>query len=114
MLHDPNEYPDPSAFNPARYLTAEGTLNPDVRDPRTAAFGFGRRSCPGRYVADANIFITVVTLLATLDIVRINDSEGNEIMPKVDVVSGGVMSYPKPFAWSVRTRSQQAKDMLAA
>ena len=30
-------------FKPERYLK-DGELNPDVRDPDCAAFGFGRRS----------------------------------------------------------------------
>jgi cytochrome P450 len=42
MLHDKDIYPDPLAFKPERWLTADGRLNPDVVEP-TAAFGFGRR-----------------------------------------------------------------------
>ena len=42
ILHDPNDYPDPERFNPDRFIK-DGRLNPDVRDPLTIAFGFGRR-----------------------------------------------------------------------
>jgi len=37
ILHDSTDYPDPLEFKPDRFL------KPGVKDPRTAAFGFGRR-----------------------------------------------------------------------
>jgi hypothetical protein len=42
MLHDETIYPDPFTFNPDRFMK-DGQLNPDVRDPGHATFGFGRR-----------------------------------------------------------------------
>ena len=42
MLHDPEEYQEPEKFNPERFIR-DGALNPDVRDPNSMAFGFGRR-----------------------------------------------------------------------
>ena len=39
---DPNVYRDPEAFMPERFLK-DGELDPDVRDPLTFAFGYGRR-----------------------------------------------------------------------
>ena len=43
ILHDSKVFNDPMEFRPERYLK-DGKLNPDVRDPDSAAFGFGRRS----------------------------------------------------------------------
>ena len=43
ILHDRKAFNDPQEFQPERYLK-DGQLNPDVRDPDCAAFGFGRRS----------------------------------------------------------------------
>jgi len=42
MLNNEAEYPDPSSFNPERYLK-NGQLDPNIRDPALMAFGFGRR-----------------------------------------------------------------------
>src|ERR1700748_3180133 len=54
FLHDPEDYPEPMEFRPERFLEVreDGTrkdsensfvLRKDVPDPRTVAFGFGRR-----------------------------------------------------------------------
>ena len=42
-MHDPEVFNDPMVFRPERYLK-DGKLNPNVRDPDSAVFGFGRRS----------------------------------------------------------------------
>jgi cytochrome P450 len=113
ILHNPEDYPNPEVFNPSRYLTPEGTLDPSVRDPGTACFGFGRRTCPGRHIAATSLFAVVSTLLATVELVRAKDAEGNEIVPMVDVTDG-ITIHPKPFPWGVRPRSQHAKELLSS
>jgi cytochrome P450 len=112
ILHNPEDYPDPETFKPERYLTSTGDIDPSVRDPRTACFGFGRRMCPGRHLADASLFAMVSTLLATVDVVRVKDAQGKEIVPEVDVTSG-LLSHPKPFPWAARARSRHAEELLA-
>jgi cytochrome P450 len=113
ILHDANDFPDPERFYPERYLTSDGQLDPSVRDPRTACFGFGRRICPGRFVTDSSLFITVSTLLATVNIVRAKDTHGNEITPDVEVTSG-LLSHPKPFPWAVQARGTHVQGLLDA
>ena len=48
ILHDRKAFNNPHEFQPEQYLK-DGELNPDVRDPGCAAFGFGRRSVNSAY-----------------------------------------------------------------
>ena len=43
MVHDEEVYTDLSIFRPERFLTKDGKLNPNILDPATITFGFGRR-----------------------------------------------------------------------
>jgi cytochrome P450 len=72
-------YPDPFSFRPERFLK-DGKINPDVKDP-LAAFGFGRRICPGRYMAQASAWIAVASILASFDITKAIDVDGSVIEP---------------------------------
>ncbi|KAJ7279712.1 cytochrome P450 [Mycena rebaudengoi] len=111
ILHDENVYPDPHAFKPERFLL-DGKLNPAVRNPE-AAFGFGRRLCPGRHMALSSIWITVASILATFDIFKAVDEEGRVIEPSYEYLSG-IISTPLPFKCSFTPRSQEAVALIEA
>ncbi|THH01737.1 hypothetical protein EW026_g988 [Hermanssonia centrifuga] len=74
MAHDPKDYPCPEQFNPERFIT-DGTLDTNVRDPSTIAFGFGRRVCPGRHLAKDTLFLTIASTLYVYDIEAALDEE---------------------------------------
>ena len=42
ILHNPETFDNPMEYRPDRYLK-DGKLNPDVLDPDSVAFGYGRR-----------------------------------------------------------------------
>ncbi|KAK7678462.1 hypothetical protein QCA50_018522 [Cerrena zonata] len=67
MLHDSEDYPEPQMFNSDRFIK-DGKINPDVRDPLTVAFGFGRRICPGRYSSNGSLFILIASVLHVFNI----------------------------------------------
>ncbi|KAJ5166990.1 Cytochrome P450 E-class group I [Penicillium canariense] len=69
FTHDPNVYHDPMVFNPERFLATSTSPLPE-RDPHLLVFGFGRRACPGRTLADANVFLSVAQSLAVFDIAK--------------------------------------------
>jgi hypothetical protein len=47
-----------------------------------------RRICPGRYLADANLWIVMASVLATMNISKAIDSDGKEITPIPAFTSG--------------------------
>ncbi|KAJ7018180.1 cytochrome P450 [Mycena alexandri] len=111
ILHDEVMYPEPYAFKPERFLL-NGQINPAVKNP-DVAFGFGRRLCPGRHLALSAIWINIASILATFNISKAVDEEGNIIEPTYEVVSG-VISSPLPFKCSITPRSKEAVELIRA
>jgi cytochrome P450 len=84
MLRDPVTYPSPEEFKPERFLTADGkALNPNVPFP-DPAFGFARRTCPGRAMGLSSLSIAITSILAAFDIKKAAGDDGELITPKVD------------------------------
>ncbi|KAF7365140.1 Cytochrome p450 [Mycena venus] len=98
MTRDESFYPEPECFNPDRFFTADGRLN---NDDTILAFGFGRRICVGRHYADATVWATMVSVLATFHIAKAKDSAGNEIDIDPNNYSDGFISHPLSFACSI-------------
>ncbi|KAJ6570091.1 cytochrome P450 [Mycena vulgaris] len=109
MLHDETVYPDPHLFKPERFLI-DGQLNPAIRDPE-AAFGFGRRACPGRHMARDTLWIMVASMLAVFDIAKAVDQDGQPIEPPPGHISELVVT-PLPFKCSITPRSKEATELI--
>lgn len=60
MTHDPEDYPEPELFSPERFLDADGSINPAIRDPATIVFGFGRRYARVLSAIQLMCFLTLV------------------------------------------------------
>ncbi|KAK0234561.1 cytochrome P450 [Armillaria nabsnona] len=112
MLHDETTYPEPHSFIPERFMK-EGKLNPDIRDPGTVLFGFGRRICPARYMAYSSIWIAIASMLAVFDITKAVDEFGNTIEPTYAYASA-LACVPLPFKCSVKPRSVIAEASIRA
>ncbi|KAF8655202.1 hypothetical protein AX16_003234 [Volvariella volvacea WC 439] len=110
IMHDPEAYPQPEVFNPDRFIK-DGKLDPDVRDPATAVFGFGRRMCPGRFFSDNSLYLVVAAVLSVYDISPALDAHGQPI-PLKPVMSSGLLSYPESFQISIKPRSNAAEALI--
>ncbi|KAF5385610.1 hypothetical protein D9757_006785 [Collybiopsis confluens] len=77
MNRDPSRYPDPNVFRPERFLELPNGPFTSIND--ISAFGFGRRICPGRYMADNTVWLAIASVLATLTLGKAKDEEGNEV-----------------------------------
>ncbi|KAF9044672.1 cytochrome P450, partial [Rhodocollybia butyracea] len=74
MNRDPNLYSEPNKFMPERFL--DPPAGPFTSINNIYAYGFGRRICTGRYMADNTVWLTIVSVLATLDLRKAKDDEG--------------------------------------
>ncbi|KAL4261415.1 cytochrome P450 family protein [Pleurotus pulmonarius] len=110
MNLDGDVYTRPTEFNPDRFLPKSEGGNEEP--PPVATFGFGRRICPGRYLAATNVWIAVATMFATVNITKATDEDGNEITPEI-VFESGVTSRPKAFSCSITPRSEKTIRMVA-
>ncbi|TFK53785.1 cytochrome P450 [Heliocybe sulcata] len=93
ILHDERTYEDPEEFRPERFLHTDGTLTDKFP---MSAFGFGRRICPGRHVADASVWAAIASVLSAFDVQKATDDAGREIPVKVEYTDG-LLSHPLPF-----------------
>ncbi|KAL1938327.1 hypothetical protein VTO73DRAFT_11778 [Trametes versicolor] len=112
MLHDPETYADPFTFNPDRFLPKDGS-EPEY-DPRKIAFGFGRRICPGMYLAEPSVLMVAAMLLAVYDIADPRTAAGVPITPETVECTGGTISHPAPFRCSFTPRSEKARALILA
>jgi cytochrome P450 len=78
---------DAEDFNPARHLDANGRVAPgpiDTKEESHFTYGFGRRICVGRHVANNSLFIDIAMMLWAMNIERLTDADGKPTHLEVD------------------------------
>ncbi|KAK0215658.1 cytochrome P450 [Armillaria fumosa] len=107
IMHDEDTFPNPFEFRPERYLDPENGASEVVE----SAFGFGRRICPGMYLAENSVFLAIATMLAVFNISKVADPvTGEEITP--DIEYDGFISHPRPFRCKIQPRSRVTRDLV--
>ncbi|KAM6496682.1 Cytochrome P450 [Amanita muscaria] len=109
ITRNEEKYPDPEAFQPQRFMKADGTLGDENIN---YSYGFGRRICPGRHMADQAVWLMIVSILATFKISKAKDENGNEIDVDPYACTDGATNEPLPFKCSMVPRSPQAESLI--
>lgn len=102
ICHDPDVYADPETFCPERYLER------NEPDP-VAVYGFGRRICPGKYLADSTVFITTAKALSVFNIERGVNDGGEGMNPGK---TPGIVSFPTELPYKVAPRSESHAELI--
>ncbi|THH30833.1 hypothetical protein EUX98_g3357 [Antrodiella citrinella] len=129
MLHNEEYFPDHEVFRPERW--ADLTVDKD-NDPLQIAFGFGKRSCAGQAAAKELLFTVMASMLATFNITKTTDANGNVITPAEEFTNGGIvydlstrafeetiaheplcpLSGPVPFKCTIAPHSSHARRLI--
>ncbi|KAH6919329.1 cytochrome P450 [Coprinopsis sp. MPI-PUGE-AT-0042] len=103
ISRDPIIYPNPYEFRPERFLK-DGKIDPDVLDPNSYAFGFGRRICPGRWLSQESLGLFAASLLAVFNVLPAKDETGSPIPLKYEP-NGTMILKPERFECRITPRS---------
>ncbi|KAG8836181.1 hypothetical protein FRC17_009524 [Serendipita sp. 399] len=110
---------DSDLFRPERHLVVDEsvggsgfpTKGQSAIDPKEYVFGFGRRICPGRELADAGVWLAVANLLAAFRFGKKPDGKGGFIEVKEDFLPG-IISHPVPFECSIVPRHPTTASLI--
>jgi cytochrome P450 len=122
---------DAVRFNPTRYMDESHQVRVlGGREEGHMAFGFGRRICPGRHVAEGTLAIDIATLLWAMRFERFEGVRANLESDVRTIINGSITAYvafcllslwilltrwhsrPVPFEYKAVPRFAEAESML--
>ncbi|KAM5541056.1 hypothetical protein V8D89_005367 [Ganoderma adspersum] len=108
MMQDEQMFPEPETFKPERFLDTD---NPRLQN-FTLHFGFGRRICPGMYIANQAIFIVLARLLWAFDVAPVIGPDGKPVIPSKDDFTSGLVTRPSPFPCAFKPRGNGVNELI--
>lgn len=111
-------YPDPETYNPERWLLSGF---PTYKEPLTnfptlqnfSGFRFGRRLCPGQYLAEKSLLLVAARLAWAVTIGKKRGSDGKEIeVSDSDYTTEGINTRPMPFSFDLKVRDEKRLKVL--
>ena len=115
MVHDPNVYHTPWTFDPTRFLPHQGItsipskgtlIGRNEPNPDNVIFGFGRRVCPGMFLASSGVWIYTACFFAVFEI----GFGGKKTLDDFEFVEH-LLRHPMPFDAELKVR-EGVEDVL--
>ncbi|KAI0092998.1 cytochrome P450 [Irpex rosettiformis] len=104
-----SKFHDAKLFKPQRFLPKpEGSG--EVLPP-SLFWGWGRRVCAGRYLAEGSLFTAVSRILAVFTISPLKDAKGHLIQPEIKFITN-TSRHTEPFTCNIQPRDVRARDLI--
>ncbi|KAF7357182.1 hypothetical protein MSAN_01312900 [Mycena sanguinolenta] len=108
MAHDPERYWNPLVFDPNRFIPTESRAA--EQDPARICFGYGRRTCPGKLLAETAVFLGCSAILAVFNISKACKN-GVVMEPHVGQTTS-TASHVLPFECVVEPRNARRLELI--
>ena len=114
---DPERSPSPRLFNPDRFADDPRTLyesaTGEAQKRDNYVFGAGRRLCQGIHIAERSLFLGISRLVWAFEFSPALDATtGTPVKYDGDDLVGGITVEPRPYACTVKPRSELKADLI--
>ncbi|KAJ3724070.1 cytochrome P450 [Lentinula raphanica] len=117
MHHDTELYGDDAEhFNPSRFPNADGGVDSSIKNTKDEghfSFGFGKRICVGRHVANNSLFIHIAYMLWAFNITAELDADRKPKLPDPLRSIEGLIIRPQPFGCQFTARNADVAELIS-